>query len=132
MSAWGWLQQINTLPSAGLRTDPAARPHFFAQGPDQRGVLAETLNEDRACAFERGGPIAYSLIRFGVPASHLLRALLGPRDKRLRQRLKARFAGDLSFRPTLRPKGQIEILEPRLAVSASSIARLSAASSLSC
>src|SRR5262249_36786743 len=54
------------------RTQPAARPHFFAQGPDQRGVLAETLDEDRACAFESGGPIAYSLILFDVPASHLL------------------------------------------------------------
>src|SRR5882762_72532 len=32
------------------------------------------------------------------------------------QRLEARFARNLSLRPPLRPIGQIEILEPRLAV----------------
>jgi hypothetical protein len=48
--------------------------------------------------------------------SHLLRVLVGPRDKPVCQLIEARFAGDLSFRPPLRPIGQIKILEPRFAV----------------
>jgi len=46
----------------------------------------------------------------------LLRVLIGACEKRLCQRLEARFARDLRFRPPLRTIGQIEILEPRLAV----------------
>jgi hypothetical protein len=42
--------------------------------------------------------------------------LIGPGQKRLGQRLEARFARDLSLRPPLRTIWQIEILEPRLAV----------------
>ena len=42
--------------------------------------------------------------------------MVGPREKRLCERFEARFACDLSLRPPLRPIGQIEILEPRLAV----------------
>jgi hypothetical protein len=45
--------------SAGLRfagtnsrTQTAARPHFLTQGPDQRGVFAEALNQDGAGALE--------------------------------------------------------------------------------
>ena len=37
-----------------------------------------------------------------ISPSHLLRVLIGPAEKRLYQRLDARFAGDLSFRPPLR------------------------------
>ncbi len=104
------------LACTNSRTEPAARPHFLAQGPYQRGVFAETLDEDRAGAFESGGRISHPLTRFDIPASHLFRALVGRREKLLRQRIEARFARDLSFRPPLRPIGQIEILEPRLAV----------------
>src|SRR3984893_11717155 len=96
--------------------ETAARPHFLAQRPDQRGIFGETLNEDRAGAFESGGRIAHPLARFDIPASHLLRAFVGPRKKRLSEWLEARFARDLSLRPALRPIGQIEILESRLAV----------------
>jgi hypothetical protein len=51
-----------------------------------------------------------------ISASHPVRALVRPREKRVCQRLEARFARDLSFRPPFRPIGQIEILEPRLGV----------------
>src|ERR1700730_9070992 len=98
------------------RTETAARPHFFAQGPDQRGIFCATLDEDRASAFECGGRINHLLTRVDIPASHLLRPLVRPREKRLCQRFEACFACDLSFRPPLRPIGQLEILEPRLAV----------------
>jgi signal transduction histidine kinase len=104
------------LARSNSRTETAARPHFFAQGPDQRGVFAETFNQDRAGAFECGGRISHALARFDIPTSQLLRALVGPREKRLCQRLEARFACDLGLRPPLRPIRQIEILEPRLAV----------------
>src|SRR5262249_25982429 len=98
------------------RTQTAARPHFLAQGPDQHGIFAKTLDEDGARTFESCGRIHHSLVRFDIPASHLLRALIGPRQKRLGQRLEARFARDLRFRPPLWTIGQIEIFEPRLAV----------------
>jgi hypothetical protein len=65
---------------------------------------------------ERRAAILDSILRFDIPASHLLWALVGPREKRLCERLEARFASDLSLRPPLRPIRQIEILEPRLAV----------------
>jgi hypothetical protein len=94
----------------------AARPHFLTQGPDQRGVFSKKLNEDRSGAFESGGRVNHPLTRFDEPASHLFRALVGSREKHLCQRFEARFARDLSFRAPLRPIGQIEILEPRLAV----------------
>ena len=104
------------LACSNSRTETATRPRFFAQGPDQRGVFAETFNQDRAGAFECGGRISHALARFDIPTSQLLRALIGPREKRLCQRLEARFACDLCLRPPLRPIGQIEILETRLAV----------------
>jgi len=119
------------LACTNSRTETAARPHFLAQRSDQRGIFGETLDEDRAGAFKCGGRINHPLTRFDVPESYLLRALLGPREKRLCQRLEAGFACDLSLRPPLRPIGQIEILEPRLAVRRS-IACLSAASSFPC
>src|SRR4029077_15194897 len=53
---------------------------------------------------------------FDISESDLLRDLVGPREKRLCQRLETRFACDLSLRPPLRPIGQIKILEPRLAI----------------
>ena len=98
------------------RAETAARPHFLAQGPDQSGIFGETLNEDRAGAFESGGRITHPLTRFDIPASHLLRVLVGLREKLLCQWFEARFAGELSSRPPLWPIGQIKILEPRLAV----------------
>src|SRR5580693_8758185 len=104
------------LACTNARTETAARPHFLAQGPDQRGIFGEAFYEDRAGAFESSGGINHSLTRIDILASQLLRALIGPGEKRLCQRLEAGFAGDLSFRPPLRPIGQIEILEPRLAV----------------
>src|ERR1700730_12274070 len=104
------------LAVTNARRGAAARPPFPAQRPDQRGIFGETLNEDRAGAFESGGRIAHTLARFDIPVSHPLRAFVGPRKKRLSERLEARFARDLSFRPPLRPIGQIEILETRLAV----------------
>src|SRR5216684_295910 len=104
------------LAGTNSRTEMAARPHFLAQASHQRGVFGETFNEDRAGAFKSGARINYPLTRFDIPASHLLRALVGPREKGLCQRLEARFARDLSLRPPFRPIGQIEILKPRLAV----------------
>ena len=104
------------LAGTNSRTEIAARPHFLAQASHQRGVFGETFNEDRAGAFKSGARINYPLTRFDIPASHLLRALVGPREKELCQRLEARFARDLSLRPPFRPIGQIEILKPRLAV----------------
>src|SRR5205814_1524314 len=91
------------LAGTNSRKERAARPHSLAQGPDQRGVFGETLNEDRAGAFESSSRIANPLTRFDVPASHLLWVLVGPREKRLCQRLEARFARNLSFRPPFRP-----------------------------
>src|SRR6266446_7566346 len=67
-------------------------------------------------AFECGGRINHTLARFDIPASHLFRALVGPREKRLCQRLETRFACDLSLRPPFGPIGQIEILETCLAI----------------
>src|ERR1700730_8314768 len=96
--------------------ETAARPHFIAQRPDQRGIFGETFNEDRAGAFESGGRIAPTLARFDIRVSPPLRAFVGPRKKRLSERLEARFARDLSFRPPLRPIGQIEMLAARPAV----------------
>ena len=104
------------LSCTNSRTEMAARPHFLAQGPNQRGILAETFNNDRAGAFECGGQIDHPLTQVDVLASHLLRASVGPGEKSLRQRLEACLARDLSLRPPPRPIGQIEILEPRLAV----------------
>src|ERR1700730_16523242 len=104
------------LAGTNSRTEIAARPHFLAQASHQRGVFGETFNEDRAGAFKSGARINYPLTRFDIPASHLLRALVGSREKRLCQRLEARFACDLGFRSPLRPIRQIEILEPRLAI----------------
>src|ERR1700736_83294 len=104
------------LACADSRTETAARPHFLAQSPDQRGVFAETLDENRAGALESGGRIGHPLTWVDISTSHLLRALFGPLEKRLSQRCEPCFACDLSFRPPLRPIGQIEILEPRLAV----------------
>src|SRR6516164_8427174 len=98
------------LPRTNSRTETAARPHFLAQGPDQRGTFGETLNDDRAGAFESGGRITHPLTRLDIPASHLLRALVRPPEKHLCQRLKTRFARDLSLRPPFRPVGQVEIL----------------------
>src|ERR1700730_17599303 len=104
------------LACTNSRTEKAARPHFLAQGPDQRGVFGETLNQDRAGTFECGVEITPPLTRFDISESHQLRDLVGPREKRLCQRLETRFACDLSLRPPLRPIGQIEILEPRPAI----------------
>src|SRR5258707_7752830 len=39
------------LAGTNSRTEAAARPYFLAQGPDQRGIFAKTLNEYRAGAF---------------------------------------------------------------------------------
>src|SRR5215469_8188917 len=89
------------------RTKTAARPHFLAQGPDQRGILGKTLNEDRAGAFECGSRITHPLTRFDVSASHPVWTLVRPREKRVCQGLEARFARDLSFRPPFRPIRQI-------------------------
>ena len=55
-------------------------------------------------------------VRYDIPARHLLRVLIGTCEKRLCQRLEARFPRDLRFRPPFRTIGQIEILEPCLAV----------------
>jgi DDE domain len=104
------------LTCANSRTEAAARPHFLTQAPDQHGIFAETLDEDATRTLECSGRIHHPLVRFDIPESHLLRALIGIRQKRLCQRLEARFAGDLRFRPPLRTIGQIEIFEPRLAV----------------
>jgi len=104
------------LTGTNSRTEAAARPDFLAQGPDQRGIFAKTLDEDCTRAFESSGRINHPLVRFDVPPSHLFQALIGFCQKRLGQRLEARFACDLSFCPTLRTIGQIEIFEPRLAV----------------
>src|SRR6516162_8819647 len=78
-----------------LRTETAARPHFLAQAPDQHGIFAETLDEDSARTFQSSDRINYPLVRFDISAGHLLRALIRPRQKRLCQRLQARFARDL-------------------------------------
>ena len=104
------------LARTNSRTETAARPHFLAQGPDQRGIFDEALDDDRAGAFESGGRVNHPLTRFDEPASHLFRALVGSREKRLCQWFETRFTRDLSFRPPLRPIGQIKIFEPRLAV----------------
>jgi len=80
------------LPCTNPRTETAARPHFLAQGPDQHGIFAETLDEDGARTFECSGRIHYPLVRFEISASHLLRALIGTCQKRLCQRLEACFA----------------------------------------
>ena len=104
------------LTGTNSRTQTAARPHLFAQAPNQHGIFAETLDEDCARTFESSGRINHPFIWFDILASHLLRALIWPRQKRLGERLEARFAGDLRFRPPLRTIGQTEILEPRLAV----------------
>ena len=93
------------LAGTNSRMEIAARPHFLAQASHQRGVFGETFNEDRAGAFKSGVRINYPLTRFDIPASDLLRALVGPREKGLCQRLEARFAGDLGLRPPLRPIG---------------------------
>src|SRR6516162_29901 len=71
-------------------------------------VLAEKL--------DREAIVNHPLTWFDESASHLFRALVGSREKRLCQWFEARFARDLSFRPPLRPIGQIKIFEPRLAV----------------
>jgi hypothetical protein len=104
------------LADTNSRNETAARPHFLPQGPDQRGIFGDSLDEDRAGAFECGGRINHPLTHVNIPASDLLRGLVGRREKRVCQRFKARFACDLSLRPPLRPIGQIEILETRLAV----------------
>ena len=98
------------------RTETAARPHFLAQGPDQHGIFAQTLDENGARTFQCSGRIDYPLVRFDILACHLLRALIGTCQKRLCQRLEARFARDLRLRPPLWTIGQVEILEPRLAL----------------
>src|SRR5215471_11440679 len=61
------------------RTKTAARPHFLAQAPDQRGIFGETLNEDRTGALESGARITHPLTRFDVSASHPVRDLVRPR-----------------------------------------------------
>src|SRR5262249_36566062 len=70
--------------------------------------------EDRAGALESGGRITHPLTRLDIPTSHLLRGLVGPREKRLCKRLQARFPCDFSFRPPPRPLRPIEILHPPL------------------
>jgi hypothetical protein len=66
------------LACSNSRTETAARPHFFAQGPNQRGIFGKTFNKNRASAFECGGRISHALARIDIPASHRLRALVGP------------------------------------------------------
>src|SRR5439155_4709632 len=78
--------------------------------------FGKALDEDCAGAFQCGGRINHSLVRFDISEGHLHRVLVGPREKRLCQRLETRFARDLRLRPPLWAIGQIEILEPRLAV----------------
>src|ERR1700682_6306062 len=84
------------LAGTNSRTEITARPHFLAQASHQRGVFGETFNEDRAGAFKSGARINYPLTRFDIPASDLLRALVGPREKGLCQRLPAPLARGFS------------------------------------
>ena len=88
----------------------------FAQLADQRGVLADALDQDGARAVERGGGIGHALVRIDEGAGALLRGDRRVGEDRVGQRFQTGLAGDLRLGAALRLVGQVEVFEARLAV----------------
>ena len=103
------------LPLDHLRLQNTRLPEEVAEFPDQLSVCRETLRRDIAGTVKRRGRIR---IGFG---KERLGSLLGIKrriaEQLIRERLKPRFTGLFSPGTAFRLIGEVEILEPLLAVS---------------
>ena len=88
----------------------------FAQLADQRGVLADALDQDGAGAVERGGGIGHALVRIDEGGGAFFRSDRRVGEDRVGQRFQTGLAGDLRLGAALGLVGQVEVFEARLAV----------------
>ncbi len=96
--------------------EPAPRPHPLAQGPDQVGILGEPLDQDRACAVQRGADVVDAALGVDERCRGQLRVEGRIVQQRLRQRFQARLPGDLRLGTPFGLVRQVDVLEARLRV----------------
>ena len=92
------------------------RPHFFAQAPDQIGILGKALHQDRTRAFEGCCNVRHLLLGVDEGRGHDLRIVLRLRQQQFGQRLEPGFLGDLGLGAALRLERQVDVFQTPLAV----------------
>ena len=110
------LLAFGLLALAHGRSHHPVRPHFFAQLPDQIGILGESLHQNRPRPLKRGGDIGHLLLGIDKTGGDDLRIVLRLHQQQFRQGLEAGFLGDLGLGAALRLERQIDVFQAPLAV----------------
>ncbi len=110
------LLALGFLAGAHRGGHQAARPHLFAQAPDQVGVFGEAFDQNGARALERGRGIGHLLVGIDERRGRGLRIVLRLRQQQIGQRLQPRLPGDFGLGAALRLERKIDVLETPLAV----------------
>ena len=99
-----------------LRGDAAARPHQLTQRTNEVAVLGKPLDQNGARTLQRRSGIGHLLVGVDECGAGRLRVILRVCQQQVGEWPQSGLLGDLSFGASLRLIGQIDVLEPPLAV----------------